>query len=304
MNIILHDFHNLAFRCAFIPTTNIGNENAKPDYDVWRRTIFTSIYYSIQKNNANEVIIAVDSKLNWRKKVYPRYKEDRILNREKTNINWEELFTEFNNIITDLRTYLPFKVLQVKWCEADDIIASITKHALPSNRYIIISKDIDYSQLISDNVIVYDPINKKYLSTRPTDFDDYFYLGQKKDSIPNVLTPNDYPLITEDNKKKRKPTISKKRLNEMRGDFDRYVSLNKNKFQFDECAPNDLHANLKRNKILIDFDYIPKVLETTCLDQYKNYQLPRNLYIKFFEKMCWDPDDFNLLEVTMLRLGG
>jgi len=69
-------------------------------------------------------------------------------------------------IIQYLKT-LPVKTVSLPGVEADDIIAylSSTLPTKPEDRVFIVSSDKDYLQLVTEQVIVYRPVEKEYYTT-------------------------------------------------------------------------------------------------------------------------------------------
>ena len=69
---------------------------------------------------------------------------------------------------------LPVKTVSIDKVEADDIIAYLSKTVLkhPEDKAFIVSSDKDFLQLVTDNVIVYSPIEKEYY-TRQSVIDKY-----------------------------------------------------------------------------------------------------------------------------------
>ena len=74
--------------------------------------MFSSIYgYLTKYRNADEVVLAADSSISWRKLYFPRYKEHRKATKDKFNIDWDEYHIHFENFIHDMQKHMPFKVL-------------------------------------------------------------------------------------------------------------------------------------------------------------------------------------------------
>jgi len=312
---ILHDYNNLALRNVFIDDIKITSDS--PNYSLWKRRIFNSIYLSLFKiKNVSEVILASDSHQSWRKLYWPRYKESRPINREKnTNINWPELFNHMNSFLEEIIECLPFKTFKIHNCEGDDIIAILAMNGLPDKKYVIISTDEDFKQIISDNIIVYSPIKKEFLKKVNTEefLKVRFLQGQSKDDIFNVLTPNDYPCGALGNQ--RKPALGNKKLEKIyQYGIDKWINDNDKKYQFKiinkqtkniiyKNEENSLKDNFKRNKILIDFRMIPDPLRKTLLQQYRDYKLPElNKILNLFQKHEWEMEYFDQIENKLSNL--
>jgi DNA polymerase-1 len=108
-----------------------------------------------------------------RKNLIPEYKSNRNL----TKITKHELFDnleeedeskveQITRIIQYLKT-LPVKTISLSKTEADDVIAYLSD-ILPKqheDRVFIVSSDKDYLQLVSEQVIVYRPVEREYYTT-------------------------------------------------------------------------------------------------------------------------------------------
>lgn len=133
---------------------------------------FRSLGALIRQIQPHQVYVVFDgagSSMN-RKNIIPEYKSGRE-NQKITNWgafdNLEEehdaKVDQMIRIIQYLRT-LPVKTVSIDKVEADDIIAYLSHKALkqPGDKAIIVSSDKDFLQLVSDEVIVYRPMEKKY----------------------------------------------------------------------------------------------------------------------------------------------
>jgi DNA polymerase-1 len=107
---------------------------------------------------------------NNRKNIIPEYKSARNITRVTKHELFDNLEDEDDSkvdqivrIIQYLQT-LPVKTVSLSRVEADDIIAylSSTLPTQPEDRVFIVSSDKDYLQLVSQQVIVYRPIEKEY----------------------------------------------------------------------------------------------------------------------------------------------
>ncbi len=281
------DVNNLFIRCLF--SNSVGIKTKNPDWKLWRYLIIDNIYKSLSRNkNINEIILAVDFPLSWRKLYWNRYKESRKLARDKAGINWEEFYQHMDNLLEEITEHLPFKVIRVQNAEADDVIAVICMER--KSKYTIISTDEDYLQLLSTNVNVFNPIKKKYMTCpSPKAFIiEKCLIGQKKDDIFNIRTPLDHPFG------KRKPPFGKAQLKKI---FEMGY--------MDWLEKEDLVERFNVNRVLMDFTKIPITIKTRILNTYDSYILPdpSNIY-NFFNRNGFRSylDDFDKVENRLLML--
>ena len=139
--------------------------------------------------------------------------------------------------------------------EADDCLAITTKHILglyPEANIYIITSDMDYLQLASDNVHLYN-LKFKRLTESKTSFNN-----AKKDLFCKILTGDKSDNIPGVFKKCGIKTASKYWTS-----FDLWVQ---------KLKDNDINLNYERNKTLIDFNCIPENL----IKEFKN----KNILIK------------------------
>jgi 5'-3' exonuclease len=290
--LLLIDFNNLVFRTLFAKDVEIHSES--PLLQLWKIMVFDSVYNAFTYNDKiDEIVLAIDAKRQWRKAYYPRYKENRKKNRDKSGLDWTFLFKVINQYIADIKHHMPFKVMQVRSAEADDIIGTLVLN-LKTN-CVITSNDEDYKQLISPKVKLWNPSKRKYVKCDdPKKFLTMKCLmGQSKDDIPNVKTPNDWGQTAETFDKRKPglgPVTAEKIIAEGVDDW---------------LEENDLKDRFKRNRILIDFEKIPHTIQDRTLDQYYDYNFPppENMY-KFFEKfeMRNYLENYHIVERMLMRL--
>tara|TARA_R110000824_G_scaffold206445_3_gene391513 strand:- start:1198 stop:2217 length:1020 start_codon:yes stop_codon:yes gene_type:complete len=167
---------------------------------------FRSLGAMIKKTNPTEVYVIFDGVNSTisRKNLIPEYKSGRNLQRITHWEAFENLEQEDDSkidqlvrIIQYLKT-LPITTLSLDKSEADDIIAYLSE-ILPkedNDQVFIVSSDKDFLQLVSDNVVVYRPIEKKYYTKQvfkekfqipPENFILYkTLLGDSSDKIKGV----------------------------------------------------------------------------------------------------------------------
>lgn len=311
MTTLLFDLNNLMMRNFFHKEVEGTTEN--PSYNLWKFLIFDQIYWDIirfKEYGIDEVVLAVDSPDTWRKLYFPRYKEKRKSQRSE-DIDWDRLFLEYESFQESIRNNIPFKVLKVKKCEADDIIGVLC-YKIKDTDFIVVSNDEDYKQLCGlSNVKVFEPKSKAFVECSDTEkfIDKLCLKGQSKDGIFNAKTPTDYP------SELRKPPLGDKMadkiMEESIGDFlnkeikisKKYFDVNgiEQKYETNFCPTVLYH----RNKILLDFRAIPKVLTTAILKCYNNYMLPgpEKMY-DFFVEQGWTSylESYNITENVLLKL--
>ena len=112
----------------------------------------------IQDNPCAHMLVIFDAKRkNFRNDIYPEYKA----NRRETP---EELIPQFP-LIRQACDALNVPWLEMEGYEADDLIATYANLASQQGwKITVISADKDLMQLMTDSVVLYDPMKKKMLS--------------------------------------------------------------------------------------------------------------------------------------------
>ena len=122
----------------------------------------------VQKNN---IIIAEDCRLkdNWRTEIYPGYKAQRAVEREKAGWQGGNAFEViYNEVIPEMVNVHGVIHLKSPSVEADDIISQIVIKCLENkkkciSKMIIVASDNDYFQILEDDVEL---INMKGVSQK------------------------------------------------------------------------------------------------------------------------------------------
>lgn len=270
--MILLDFSNIIVGSIMVSHKIPDTERFGEDFI--RHLVLNSIrsYRNKYKNKYGEIVICTDFHSSWRKEVFPFYKAHRKVERDKQKaekgMDWSALFETINKIIIEIDTFFPYKVIRVEHAEGDDVIAVLSRTF--KEKSLIVSSDKDFSQLYKYKWIrQFSPMKQKMLN----DIDPIMYLkehiirGDKGDGIPNILSDDDCIVSGV-----RQKSISKKKI-----------------VNWLDQDPHDFNDEMKRgwirNKILIDFDLIPKNIATAILEQYneeKKYQQGQliNYFIK------------------------
>ena len=260
--MILLDFSNIIVGSIMVSHKIPDAERFGEDFI--RHLILNSIrsYRNKYKNKYGEIVICTDFHSSWRKEVFPFYKAHRKVERDKQKaekgMDWSALFDIISKIIVEIDTFFPYKVIRVEHAEGDDVIAVLSKTF--KEKSLIVSSDKDFSQLYKYKWIrQFSPMKQKMLNG----IDPIMYLkehiirGDKGDGIPNILSDDDCIVSGV-----RQKSISKKKI-----------------VNWLDQDPHDFNDEMKRgwirNKILIDFDLIPKNIAKAILEQYneeKKYQ--------------------------------
>ena len=220
------------------------------------------LYRNAYKENFGELVIACDSKNNWRKDYYPQYKANRKKARDKSGLDWVEAFRIINKIRDELKQHFPYKVIEVEGCEADDIIGTLCKNTQEFGQYedvMIVSADKDFLQLQRyKNVRQYSPLLKKeYREETPlVGLTEKILTGDAGDGVPNVLSHDNVFVEGE-----RQRPLSRKKKDDM---------INQLNHADSGYQHSEWYRNYQRNRKLIDLEYTPEELQSEILEQFSN----------------------------------
>lgn len=237
----------------------LGNHtNTELEEDLLRHMILNSIrsYNQKFKNEYGEMIIACDAGNNWRREIFPYYKANRRKNREKSELNWNQIFETLGKVREELKEYFPYRVIQIDGAEADDIIGTLVdQFGNTSEKILIMSGDKDFVQLQRYmNVKQYDPVQKKWRSTNDPDrfVKEHIMRGDTGDGVPNFLSADNTFVIGA-----RQKPISQKKI-------DAWINMDPREF----CDENMLRGYL-RNQQLVDLNFIPEKLRAQIVSEYE-----------------------------------
>ena len=216
------------------------------------------------KKEYGEMVIACDSKNVWRREIFPNYKAGRKANRAKSEHDWDAIFSMLHNIKNEIKTFLPYKVIEIETAEADDIIATLIKKnkrvIAPEHKknVLILSGDKDFIQLHDKNVKQYNPVLNKFVGKgeEPSLYiKEHILKGDRSDGIPNVLSDDN---VFIDGRRQR--PLSKKKINS-------WVEEVFMTFTEEE------QKNYNRNRKLIDLSCIPHELEEKINNEFLNVKV-------------------------------
>ena len=250
-------------------STHKTQEDRNQAINLVRHVILSQLkYYNTKyKQQYGKLIVCCDGRNYWRKKIFPLYKANRKGMRSKIDLDWNLIFDTINKTIDDLHENFLFPVIRVDYAESDDIIATLTKYFQDhevvegpmfdsKQEILIVSSDKDFVQLhVYDNVKQISPVTKRFVS----DPDPALYLqkkvlgGDKGDNIANVLSDDD----VFNNPEKKSAKMTQKRVTALL------------ETGYDNCQDERIKKNWYRNKVLIDFAYIPEKISNRIIETYQ-----------------------------------
>lgn len=265
----------------------------------------------------DHVIITIDNARYgyWRRQEEDYYKRNRAIAREeaieKDAFDWEGYFEALGVVIQELKDFMPYVVLDVRHCEADDCIAVMSKYlSLNGWKVRIISSDGDFTQLHKlEYVDQYSPMQKKFVKVKTGSPEEdcltKIIKGDRKDCVSGIKTRPGFWLDYEVGVERTPPTspefvkellgksdieiyealkadVEKKSTNKKHGVKDCHKMMKLQGIEIDPEWENDTDhmANLianarfnrfERNRILIDFDYIRADIRESILEAYQAY---------------------------------
>ena len=250
--MIIIDYNGIAI-------ANIMVQKLAIDENIIRHMILNSIRMYRQKfrNVWGEVVICSDAGGNWRKKVFPQYKASRKKTRDKSSVDWTEVFRITSMIREEIRENFPYKVMHIEGCEADDCIAQLVEETQEFGKaedVMIVSSDKDFAQLQRySNVKQFSPMEKKFIVEKNprTTLQEHILQGDTSDGVPNVLSPDN--TFTEG----LRQTPLRKKLREL--------LVEDPKSQGDE-----IYRNYLRNKKMIDLRECPDAVKTGIINTFES----------------------------------
>ena len=247
-----------------------GDLSELPSKDAVRHSILNTIRaFNVKfREEFGEVVLCADAADPWRRDIFPNYKHQRRKGRVESKIDWDGLFKIMSEIREEFSTKLPYKLMHVEKCEADDIIAILVAQRT-EDKYLIISGDKDFIQLQHyGDVYQFSPLLKSFIgeNSDPIVFlREQIIKGDRSDGVPNILSDDDIFLRDE-----RQKPINKKRLAEW-SDTDN-IPLG-----------SETRKYFERNKKLIDLSMIPKEISESIINKYKDCKdNDRSLLLQYF----------------------
>jgi len=263
--MILIDYNQIALSNIIVQKLN--------DENMIRHMILNSIrmYNKKYRDQYGQMIICCDGPNTWRKQYFPEYKAARKKNRDDSSVDWQEIFRILNLVRDEIRENLPYKVIHLDGCEADDIIGTLalqTQEFGKDEPVKIISSDKDFIQLHRfKNVSQFSPMQKKEVSDKNPHIYRFNHIikGDAGDGVPNVKSADN--VFVEEGL--RQTPIRAKQIEEWLDNSER----------LSEVMDSEVYRNYQRNKKLIDLTEIPENISESIINTFNNSKKPMQMKV-------------------------
>jgi hypothetical protein len=264
--MILLDYSQIALSNIIVQKLN--------DENMIRHMILNSIrmYNKRYRAEYGQMVICADGMNTWRKQYFPEYKANRKKRRDATSsMDWPEIFRILTLVREEIRENLPYKVLHMEGCEADDIIGALamrTQEFGQGEPVMIVSSDKDFIQLQKyNNVKQFSPIQKKAVVDKNprTYLFNHIMRGDSGDGIPNILS-KDNTFVSDDAKQ---TPLRQTRIDDW---LDKSDNLK-------DSMAEEVYRNYQRNKTLIDLAEIPESIQESIINTYDEQKLPMKMKV-------------------------
>ena len=141
-----------------------------------------------------QIVLCTDAGNPWRRDFFPLYKANRKKARDNDDNDWKLIFDTLQIVKDEIRDNFPYHYMYVPNCEADDIIAVLTKRFHKEEDILIVSGDKDFQQLLKhDNVQQFSPNRNDFIDCPDANvfLREHILKGDKGDGIPNILSNDD-----------------------------------------------------------------------------------------------------------------
>jgi 5'-3' exonuclease len=262
--MILIDYNQIALSNIIVQKLN--------DENMIRHMILNSIrmYNKKYRDQYGQMVICCDGMNTWRKQYFPQYKAARKKNRDQqSDTDWPEIFRILNLVRDEIRENLPYKVIHLEGCEADDVIGTLalqTQEFGKDEPVKIISSDKDFIQLHRfKNVSQFSPMQKKEVTDKNPHIYRFNHIikGDAGDGVPNVKSADN--VFVEEGL--RQTPIRAKQIEEW---LDNSEKLS-------EVMDTEVYRNYQRNKKLIDLTEIPENISEMIINTFNNSKKPMQM---------------------------
>lgn len=243
-----------------------GHPNAEVNTPLIRHMIINALrnYKKSFGAQYGQMVIACDSKKNWRKGVFSHYKANRKKAREDSGFDWNAIYDALNQIKVELAEHFPYPVIEIDFAEADDVIASLVFYTQWPWRQprlepvLILSGDQDFAQLQRfDNVKQYSTVLSKWVTpgdgvTPQAFLMEHILTGDRGDGVPNFLSDADVFVAGKRQKPIRKKDLEQWRLGSV-----------------DDWRGTEHEERVLRNNQLVNLDCVPEDIQRDVINSYE-----------------------------------
>ncbi len=149
-----------------------------------------------------EIVLCLDNHTakNWRKNILGSYKINRHKERDQSDINFSEVYSEIDELLEQLDKNSPWKVIDVPSAEGDDCILVLARNYANSEPVLIVSfdKDMIQAQKFGD-VKQYNQLTGHYVTAKDKNTNsidewlvEHVVLGDSTDDIPRIVDNLDF----------------------------------------------------------------------------------------------------------------
>lgn len=227
----------------------------KADVELTQRSLACSLAQSIYwykkkfEDEYGQVVICCDSKINWRREVFPYYKQRRVEKRHNDEKDWDSIFNIFSLVKADFQAKMQETVLEIEGLEGDDLIALGTK-LIKKHPHLILSSDKDMTQLLDSDVRMFHILHQEFAKYDPHAFILQVLKGDRSDGVPSILCEDNHYV---DEKAARAKPITKKYTDSIDSLDEDTIRLAFSSFE----DVDKIVEHFKRNQTLIDLKKIP-----------------------------------------------
>jgi 5'-3' exonuclease len=299
--ILIHDWSNLAHRIIFVAQSDVeksildAHQESNPEdiYTFWKIHMVKSILEFNKMFKPDKLVIALDCKWNWRKKIYPDYKGGRDEKRQESKVDFKVFYPIMEEFTQVLKTKFPNVIFhKTDDAEADDSIAILSKEVFKDDEVVIVSTDRDYKQLLQyDHIKVYNPdYRTRDFMNSPNPKEELnlkIVIGDAGDNIPNILVMKGFEKEDERaigvgevvaQKILEEGLESDFVLNKVHEKYNEYEGTGKKKKCIKETLTKEMikekvKENFQRNLKMISFEQIPVEVKNRIIEDYNKYTL-------------------------------
>lgn len=170
MSVILVDGNSICYAAHNMRKLTVGEMETQAIFGMVR-----SIRMILESNPGWTPICLWDGRAQWRKDIYPDYKENRKPKDAKEVVS-KNAYKQQSPFTRKALSLLGIRQMLVTTAEADDMAGLLSKKLSSSGKKVkLITADQDWLQLINEYVVWFDPINDRVVTHKNfTEFTGYF----------------------------------------------------------------------------------------------------------------------------------